>query len=380
MSMFARINEEDKKSATINTVEGQMTFDTEAAEEVTPPKKRRGRPPKSESGTATKRTTKKKTEEIEETTDSAVSSDPVEEPPKKRGGRKKKSDEGFGSDSSGAEKGSVEGQLDFKANIEVEYLREALGVSPSVKELYAEYIASKSPDAMTKAEEIEAIGEEAMFAKGTSIYHRTRAAWDPEQLRFRALKPGATPPGDQEVVDGAPFVYDYQWRGFFKEAFSFMQRSSKNEGGNSNVKFNLTNHKKIVDGEVFVHPRKICLNIPETSVDVDGITEVESFNEDGTLKTLQRSLRTSGPSGERVAIASSEMVPKGTSMKLTISVTDKRLWGAVESALNYGLYHGFSGWRNSGLGIFRWRKLDQNFHPIEGSDWNFTIPDSCWDD
>ena len=159
-----------------------------------------------------------------------------------------------------------------------------------------------------------------------------------------------------------------------------MQRASKNDGGNASVKFNLTNHKKIVDGEVFVHPRKICLNIPETSVDVDGISEVESFNEDGTLKTLQRSLRTSGPSGERVAIASSEMVPKGTSMKLTISVTDKRLWPAVESALNYGLYHGFSGWRNSGLGIFRWRKLDKNFLPIEGADWNFVVPDSCWED
>lgn len=376
MSMFATLNAEDKKAGKITSEPVQMTIDQN--EEA--PKKRRGRPPKAE-GTTTKRATKKKSD-TEETTDSAVSSDPsIEEAPKKRGGRKKKSDtEGFGSDSSGAEKGSVEGQLDFKANIEVEYLREALGVSPSVKELYAEYIASKAPDAMSKSEEIEAIGEEAMFAKGTSIYHRTRAAWDADQLRFRALKPGAVPPGDQEVVDGAPFVYDYQWRGFFKEAFSFMQRASKNDGGNANVKFNLTNHKKIVDGEVFIHPRKICLNIPETSVDVDGITEVESFNEDGTLKTLQRSLRTSGPSGERVAIASSEMVPKGTSMKLTISVTDKRLWGAVESALNYGLYHGFSGWRNSGLGIFRWRKLDQNFHPIEGSDWNFTIPDSCWDD
>lgn len=376
MSMFATLNAEDKEKGKITSEPVQMTIDQK--EEA--PKKRRGRPPKAE-GTTAKRAAKKKSD-TEDTTDSAVSSDPsTEEAPKKRGGRKKKSDtEGFGSDSSGAEKGSVEGQLDFKANIEVEYLREALGVSPSVKELYAEYIASKAPDAMSKSEEIEAIGEEAMFAKGTSIYHRTRAAWDPEQLRFRALKPGATPPGDQEVVDGAPFVYDYQWRGFFKEAFSFMQRSSKNDGGNANVKFNLTNHKKIVDGEVFIHPRKICLNIPETSVDVDGITEVESFNEDGTLKTLQRSLRTSGPSGERVAIASSEMVPKGTSMKLTISVTDKRLWPAVESALNYGLYHGFSGWRNSGLGIFRWRKLDSNFLPIEGSDWNFVVPESCWED
>lgn len=366
MSMFARINEEDKKSPIINTdVEGQMTFDTATSEEPAH-KKRRGRPKK-----------------VEEAVDAAATSDPevtAEEPTPKKRGRKKKSDPGFGSDSSGAEKGSVEGQLDFTGNIEVEYLREALGVSPSVKELYAEYIASKAPDAMSKSEEIEAIGEEAMFAKGTSIYHRTRAAWDTEQLRFRALKPGAVPPGDMEVVDGAPFVYDYQWRGFFKEAFSFMQRASKNEGGNAAVKFGLSNHKKIVDGEIFVHPRKICLNIPDTFIDTDGVSEEESFNADGTLKTMQRSLRTSGPSGERVAIASSEMVPKGTSMKLTISVTDKRLWPAVESALNYGLYHGFSGWRNSGLGIFRWRKLDANFLPIEGSDWNFVVPESCWED
>ena len=69
---------------------------------------------------------------------------------------------------------------------------EILGTASANPELHEEFIASKAPDAPTRAEEVAAIGAEEVFEKGMTVFPR-----NPE---------------------GQPIAWDYQWKGFFKDA------------------------------------------------------------------------------------------------------------------------------------------------------------------
>ena len=51
--------------------------------------------------------------------------------------------------------------------VRLTFIEEILGTASNDKELHAEYIASKAPDAISKKEEIEAIGVEGVIEKET---------------------------------------------------------------------------------------------------------------------------------------------------------------------------------------------------------------------
>ena len=68
--------------------------------------------------------------------------------------------------------------------IRAEFIEELLGSANNDKEIHAEFIASKAPDAPSREEEIEAIGVDAVIEKGKTIF-----------------------PKDE---DENPFLYDYQ--------------------------------------------------------------------------------------------------------------------------------------------------------------------------
>ena len=72
--------------------------------------------------------------------------------------------------------------------VRLTFIEEILGTASNDKELHAEYIASKAPDAISKKEEIEAIGVEGVIEKGKTVF-----------------------PKDE---NGNPFIYDYQIKGF----------------------------------------------------------------------------------------------------------------------------------------------------------------------
>lgn len=182
---------------------------------------------------------------------------------------------------------------------------ELLGMSPADKDVYANYIASKSPDAETLEEELESITEEEALDNRKTIFPK--------------------------LPNGTPFMWDYQIRGFFKEALSFLRKVPGTKA--SGIKA----FKKAIDGLVFVHPRKI------------------PFEVNGKLGDCQRPLRASTPMGERVALAASETIPAGSALEFTIEILDPTLEKPIIECLNYGAYHGIGQWRNSGKGTFRWR-------------------------
>ena len=191
--------------------------------------------------------------------------------------------------------------------VRVTFLEEALGMTCADKEVYKKYIASKAPNAPSRAEEVEALGEDEVFEKSTTIF-----------------------PRDEQ---GRKIFWDYQIKGFFKDACGMLRKVSGSESAKIRA------YKKEIDGLIFVKERKIP------------ITEA------GESDLCQRPLRGSTPQGERIALASSEAVPEGSSIEFTIQMMVDGHEKVVREWLDYGEFRGMGQWRNSGKGRFKWEEL-----------------------
>jgi len=188
-------------------------------------------------------------------------------------------------------------------HVDVTFTEHMLGTVTKNKDVYADYIASKAPEGTKTDDEIETVQE--MEEKGWTGFHM-----------------------DEK---GNPLIYDYTWKGFFKESASFMKRV----GDTRSAK--LTAFKKIIDGLVFVGPRRIPLIIPEGE----------------TMGVLERPLRAQTAQGERVALARSDTVPPGTKCSFEVRVLgDTVTEDILREWLDYGALHGFGQWRNGGWGVF----------------------------
>lgn len=191
-----------------------------------------------------------------------------------------------------------------KIKVRIRFTEEVLGTSPNNSDLYADYIASKAPDAKTMEEEIAEHGEQEVMEKGMTVFDRTE--------------------------DGEPFLYDYQVKGFFKGACGFLRNVTSTESAK------LKNYKKKLDGLLFIFPRKIKLELPEGK----------------SIGTCTRPLRASTAQGERIALSHSEAAPEGTEIFFTIKILDDSMVKLVDEILEYGELSGIGQWRNSGKGRF----------------------------
>lgn len=178
-----------------------------------------------------------------------------------------------------------------------------LGTKSANPELLEEFIASKHPEGVQadECDTLPTVAEE--LQKGTTVFNRD--------------------------ADGTPFVFDYQLKGFFKDA----QKALNHIPGGK-----LAAYKQIIDGLIFVAPRRIRLELPE-----------------GTeIGICERPLRAQTMQGERVSIARSEEVPPGTTLTFTVATLDEKLEKLVSAWLDYGQWRGLGQWRNSGKGRFAW--------------------------
>ena len=191
--------------------------------------------------------------------------------------------------------------------VKITFTEPILGTASGDKELYSTYIASNAPDAKTMQEEIEEFGKEEVENNKMTVF-----------------------PKDES---GRPFLYDYQIKGFFKNACGTLRRVSGSES--SKIKA----FKKEIDGLVFINERKIPLVF------------------DGEIGNLQRPLRAETAQGARVALANSETCPVGTTVEFTIHLLKDDLEKVVREWLDYGKLNGIGQWHNGGYGRFIWKEV-----------------------
>lgn len=195
--------------------------------------------------------------------------------------------------------------------VKVTFTEEVLGTASANPEVHREFIASNAPDAPSMEEEVAALGAEEVFEKGMTVFPRD--------------------------AEGNPIAWDYQWKGFLKDAFGMLKKVPKTEC--SKIKA----YKKEIDGLIFIEPRAIPFELPEG----------------GEIGVCQRPLRAQTAQGERVALASSECIPAGSCMVFEIQMMLASHLKAVKEALDYGRLRGFGQWRNSGKGRFTYEILEE---------------------
>lgn len=193
--------------------------------------------------------------------------------------------------------------------VKVDFFEEILGTASANPDIHEEFIASKAPDAKTREEEVAAIGADEVFEKGMTVFPRDKV--------------------------GNAIAWDYQWKGFFKDACGALRKVPKSECGKIKA------YKKEIDGLIFPEPRQILIEF------------------DGVMGVCQRPLRGQTAQGERIALASSECIPAGASMTFDIRLLLPEHRKAVIEMLDYGKLRGFGQWRNSGKGRFTYQILDE---------------------
>lgn len=190
-----------------------------------------------------------------------------------------------------------------------------LGSSPASRAIRTQYIASKAPTSELREEE-EANARD-LDEKGLTVFTRNER--------------------DQLCLMG------YQIKGFFKAALLALKGQIK-----------ISAPKSKIDTLVFVEPRYIpILRNGAPLRDEDDV--------------LERPLRAQTMQGERVTLAASEQIDAPWSIEIEISMmpsngtklSEALTWDVIETALDYGAYHGLGQWRNADYGRFIWQRLDE---------------------
>lgn len=206
--------------------------------------------------------------------------------------------------------------------IEMTLQEEALGTASANPDIHREFIASKAPDAKTVEEEVAAVGVEEFIEKSMTVFPRCKRH-----------ETNADHLGDPDEL--VPFLYDYQIKGFFKDSCGALARVPDTRSNK------LKAYKKIIDGTIFVFPRKIALVLPEGQ----------------KIGVCSRPLRAETAQGPRVALASSESIPAGTKFQFDIKLLDGGHEALVMEWLEYAALRGIGQWRNSGKGRATFRVL-----------------------
>lgn len=196
----------------------------------------------------------------------------------------------------------------YEMTVKITFTDSVLGSLPGNKEIFVDHVAGNPDTVNEEMENIRPADPDEVIEKATTIFAKT--------------------------VDGRPFFYDYQLRGYFKEACKFLKKVDKTLSSKEKA------YKQKIDGMIFVKDR-------ENIIDLNG----------KELDYCERPLRASTPQGERVALARSESAAEGSTCTFTVQVLDEKDLELVGEWLDYGRFHGTGQWRNSGHGRFTWEVI-----------------------
>lgn len=197
-----------------------------------------------------------------------------------------------------------------KYKLRVTFTEPLLGSAPLNADVYSTYIASKAPAAAasngTTLAELETLVD---GDKGRTGFHR--------------------------LEDGTPILYDYVFRGFFKEACGALRQQRNRQSAA------LKAYKTKIDAHLFVFPRHIPLRVTRPQ----------------EVGVLERPLRADTMQGPRVALAASEMLPAQTWLECQLHVLAPEIIteALLREWLEYGKYLGLGQWRSGSWGRFEFR-------------------------
>lgn len=174
----------------------------------------------------------------------------------------------------------------------------------------------KPPDAPSLAEEVEALGDDVVAEKGTTVF-----------------------PKD---TDGNPIFWNHQIEGFFKGTCGFLRVVP------GTLSSKIKAYKKTIDGRIFVEGEKSETNKTGRKIRINNAFPMDLF---------QRPLRASTPQGERVSLACSERIPEGAWCEFTITCLVDEDMELVKEWLDFGIKNGIGQFRNAGHGRFEWEEV-----------------------
>jgi len=199
-----------------------------------------------------------------------------------------------------------------------------LGMASANPDIHSEFIASKAPTPEKAAEEVKSIvaeeeNSEEKFEKAMTVF-----------------------PKDENGM----FLWDYHIKGFMKSGLLWLIELGE-------CKISKWSYKKAVDMFITIEPRRIYLCGP----DGKPIKKAEGI--------LQRPLRAETMRGDRICLASSEMLPPGTTLtcEITSFVGEGKTKLAamdadtIKDVLSYGQHSGLGQWRGGGYGRFTWEEV-----------------------
>ena len=198
--------------------------------------------------------------------------------------------------------------------VRLDFIDEILGTSAADPLIHRNYIASKAPDAQSIEQEVAAIGVDDAEEKAMTVFPRNHC--------------------------GEPIFWNYQIRGFFKSACSALRTID----GTKSSK--LKAYKKQIDLRIFVFPQAYDPSLREIIIHTEK-----------PIGSCQRPLRASTAQGERIELASSEMIAPGAWCEFDIMMLNDSDEALVKEWLDYGRLNGLGQWRNSGKGAFIWKEI-----------------------
>lgn len=197
----------------------------------------------------------------------------------------------------------------------VEFTEPLLGSMCANPDVYKEFLESKVPTAEKVMEELKTIEDAAAAVQEEIEKTKTIFAVDDEGL----------------------FMWDYQIRGFFKEAMTNLIELGA-------VKVSKWQVKRMVDSYVIISPRRCYFSR-------------EGQNLEKPDGTWDRPLRAQTRQGERICLVSSDVLKPGTMLEFTLKVLRATKGPTLDDALmclEYGAIKGMLQWRGGGFGRFKY--------------------------
>lgn len=267
----------------------------------------------------------------------------------------------------------------FQIKCKALFIEPVLGSTNNNPVIMSEFQANKAKDANKAAEEVAALPiNVARAAEGKPIITGAPKQQDDGTSGGGKIDEKQEEIDADEVIekqttvfprnaDGTLHSWDYQWRGFIKEAFSIGTELTEDKQAKEAMgPLSKWLVKRTVDSLLFVVERRVNF----FGADDKPIKDV---------MLLERPLRATTQRGERICLARSEIIPAGSYCTFTLKWLQAPAKGkkpskmglsveALAWALGYAALKGFGQWRGGGYGRF----IGSFLGPVETID--LTLP------